>query len=232
MSQLCLNLKLDDHAVFESFLPAGNEAAVAALKALATNPEAHGVWIWGTPASGKTHLLQAACELAGDTAMYLPLRSRLVASGPELLDGLEQRAVLCLDDLDRIAGDRVWERALFRLYNALEERRHCLVVATGLPPRQSAFVLPDLSSRLRRLAVYRLRVLSGEDCTAALRLRAQHRGIELPDGTVRFLLRRTRRDVQSLYDTLDRLAAAALRQQRRLTVPFVRRVFEEGGGGF
>ena len=164
--------------------------------------------------------------------MYLPLSSRLLASGPELLDGLEQRAVLCLDDLDRIAGDRVWERALFRLYNALEERRHGLVVATGLPPRQSAFVLPDLSSRLRRLAVYRLRVLSGEDCTAALRLRAQHRGIELPDGTVRFLLRRTRRDVQSLYDTLDRLAAAALRQQRRLTVPFVRRVFEEGGGGF
>ena len=225
MSQLRLNLQLDDHAVFESFFPAGNEGAVAALTALATEPQAHGVWIWGAPASGKTHLLQGACELAGDAAMYLPLGS-LAAAGPELLDGLEERALLCVDDIDRVAGQRAWERALFRLYNALEERRHRLAVASVRPPRQSAFLLPDLSSRLRRLAVFRLRVLAGEDCAAALRLRAQHRGIELPDETVGFLLRRTRRDVRSLYGLLDRLAAAALREQRRLTVPFVRKVLE------
>ena len=227
MSQLLLNLRLDDHAVFESFLPTGNEGAVAALTALATESEAHGVWIWGAPASGKSHLLQGACELAGDAAMYIPL-GRLAGAGPELLDGLEERALLCIDDVDRIAGQPAWEQALFRLYNALEERQHRLAVASGRPPRQSGFMLPDLSSRLMRLAVFRLGVLSGEDCAAALRLRARHRGIELPKETVSFLLRRTRRDVRSLYDLLDRLAAAALRERRRLTVPFVRTVLEKG----
>lgn len=227
MSQLRLNLELDDYAVFASFLAVGNEAAVAALKALAAEPDAHGVWIWGAPASGKTHLLQAACELAGDAAMYLPLDS-LAALGPELLDGLEERALLCIDDVDRIAGEADWEQGLFRLYNALDERGHRLAVASERPPRQSAFALPDLASRLRRLTVYKLRILSGEDSAAALRLRAQHRGIELPKETERFLLRRTRRDVRSLYGLLDRLAAAALREERRLTVPFVRTELEGG----
>ena len=70
---------------------------------------------------------------------------------------------------------------------------------------------------------------NGEDSAAALRLRAQHRGIELPTETERFLLRRTRRDVQSLYGLLDRLAAAALHEERRLTVPFVRTLLEGDG---
>jgi len=228
VSQLRLNLKLDDHAVFESFLPTGNEAAVAALGALATDPEAHGVWIWGASASGKSHLLQGACELAGDTAMYLPLGD-LVSAGPGLLEGLEERALLCVDDIDRIAGEPAWEKALFSLYNALDERRHRLAVASRQPPRQCGFTLPDLSSRLRRLAVFRLESLRGEDCAAALRLRARHRGIELPDDTLRFLLHRARRDMRSLYELLDRLAGAALDERRRLTVPFVRRLLDEPG---
>jgi DnaA family protein len=57
---------------------------------------------------------------------------------------------------------------------------------------------------------------------AALQLRAEQRGLELPPETARYLLTRERRDMGSLRALLDRLDREALRAQRRLTVPFVR----------
>ncbi len=225
MSQLPLPLKLADHAVFESFHAAGNEMAVSALEQFAAVDGAPGAWIWGAAATGKSHLLQAVCARAGDAAMYLPLGDLCHAS-PDLLDGLEGRAALCIDDIDLVAGRREWEQGLFRLYNALDERGSSLVVASTAPPRNAGFLLPDLLSRLRRLPVYRLKTLDDDDRAAALRLRAKHRGLDMPGETARYLLKRSRRDMRSLYGLLDALDTAAMSQQRKLTVPFVRTVLE------
>lgn len=224
MSQLALPLKLADHAVFESFHAAGNETAVAALEQLAANASS-GAWIWGGTGTGKTHLLQAVCASSGDTAMYLPL-AELAAADPKLVEGLEERALICIDDIDRAAGDDGWEQALFSLYNALAEHGCGLLVASTASPREAGFALADLDSRLKQLPVFRLSALDDADRAAALRLRARHRGLDLPAETASYLLRRSRRDMKSLYALLDTLDSAALSQQRRLTVPFVRAVLE------
>jgi DnaA family protein len=68
--------------------------------------------------------------------------------------------------------------------------------------------------------------LTEDDRLQALQLRARHRGLELPAETASYLMSRTRRDMASLYELLDRLDAEALRTQRRLTIPFVRGVIE------
>lgn len=227
MSQLALPLKLADYAVFESFHPAGNETTVAALERLAASGDG-GAWIWGSSGTGKTHLLQAVCAGAGDTAMYLPLAD-LEQADPALVDGLEERAVICIDDVERVAGDPGWERALFRLYNALAEQGRGLIVASTASPRESGFSLADLDSRLKQLPVFRLNALDDADRAAALRLRARHRGLDLPPDTAGYLLKRSRRDMKSLYALLDTLDSAALSQQRRLTVPFVRTVLLDAG---
>ena len=87
MSQLALPLRLADHAVFESFLASGNESLVAMLRELAQGGEGAGCYLWGAPATGKTHLLQAVCDEAGDESVYLPLGMFADAS-PEMLEGL------------------------------------------------------------------------------------------------------------------------------------------------
>jgi DnaA family protein len=81
-----------------------------------------------------------------------------------------------------------------------------------------------LQSRLARLATFQVRTLSDEERIEALQLRAEHRGLDLPDDTARFLLSRSRRDMASLYELLDKLDEEALRAQRRLTIPFVKEV--------
>jgi len=227
VSQLALPLQLADYAVFETFLADGNEAAVDYLRSLPGAGEGHGAWIWGAPATGRSHLLQATCERFADRAAYLPLAD-MAEAGPALLEGLASRQLVCIDDIDSVAGNVGWERGLFALCNALAEAGHHLVVSAAASPRESGIVLADLRSRLQRLATFHLRALDEAARMAALQLRASHRGLELPADTARFLMTRSRRDMKSLYELLDRLDLEALRAQRRLTIPFVRDVLQGG----
>ena len=226
MSQLALPLRLADHAVFASFLSTGNEALVATLTALADGTQASGCWLWGGSATGKTHLLQATCERAGDRSVYIPLTS-FADAGPALLEGLASRELVCIDDLDTVAGRGDWERALFELCNELLDVGGRLVIAAATAPRQAKIQLPDLASRLSRLPVFQLNALAEAERGAALQMRARHRGLELPDETARFLINRSRRDMTSLYRLLDKLDAEALRAKRRLTIPFVKAVMQD-----
>ncbi|HSN52357.1 MAG TPA: DnaA/Hda family protein, partial [Woeseiaceae bacterium] len=169
--------------------------------------------------------LQAACERFADRAAYLPLAD-VADAGPGLLEGLESRQLVCIDDIDSVAGDDTWERGLFALCNAQVEAGQHLVVSAAAAPRASGIALADLLSRLQRLATFHLKTLDEDARMAALQLRAGHRGLELPEDTARFLMARSRRDMQSLYELLDRLDLEALRAQRRLTIPFVRDVLQ------
>ena len=225
MSQLALPLRLADHAVFASYLATGNESLVAMLRDLAEGGDGVGCCLWGAAATGKTHLLQAVCEHAGDESVYVPLAMFADASA-EMLEGLTQRKLICLDDIESVAGDADWERALFALYNQSQADGSRLIIAANNAPRSSAFELPDLKSRLSQLPAFQIQALGDEETKQALQLRAGHRGLDLPDDTAQFLLSRSRRDMASLYGLLDKLDREALRAQRRLTIPFVKEVLQ------
>ena len=227
MSQLALPLQLSDHAVFASFLAEGNEALFATLSDFTHAIAGPGCWIWGVPACGKSHLLQAVCERAGDAAIYLPMQ-QLAAYDAALLTGLESRAIVCLDDINVVLGDDVWEQALFALANQLFDNDGQLLIAASSAPREASVALPDLASRFSRLTTFQVHELDDDQRVRALQLRSEHRGLELPLESARYLMRRSRRDMASLYELLDRLDNAALQAKRRLTVPFVREVIEGG----
>lgn len=230
MSQLALPLQLDDFAVFDSFLATGNEALVALLRDAAATGEGSGCWLFGGAAVGKTHLLQAVSASAGDSSVYAPL-TLLREAGPGVVAGLEQRELVCVDDIDCVAGDDDWERALFNLCNDIAAAGGQLIAAAATPQRECGFRLPDLASRLSQLPTFRVVELSDADRQQALQLRSAHRGLVLPDETARYLLTRSRRDMKSLYCLLDTLDHAALRAKRRLTIPFVRDVLNTMSDG-
>ncbi|MBT8102016.1 MAG: DnaA regulatory inactivator Hda [Gammaproteobacteria bacterium] len=229
MSQLVLPLRLADHAVFASFHAHGNESLVATLCELADGSSesgGFGSWIWGAAATGKTHLLQAICDRAGDRSAYVPL-SVFAAGGPTSLEGLASRELVCIDDIEKVAGDSDWETALFDLFNQVFDAGGQMIVAASMAPRECPIQLPDLASRLSQLPVFHIRALDDEQRVSALQLRARHRGLELPDDSARYLLKRSRRDMASLYELLDKLDLEALRAKRRVTIPFVRGVLQQ-----
>lgn len=225
MKQLALGVRLRAEAVFDSFWPGPNGEIVAALRAPSTTP----LWLWGAAGSGKTHLLQAVCAAAGESAAYFPL-ARSLALPPEALAGFERSGVLCIDDADAVAGDLAWERALFRVFNEAAELRTRLIFAAAAPPRQPEWRLEDWRSRAAASVVYQLRELDDAGRIEALRLRAAQRGLQLPYETSEYLLKRMPRDLRSLFEVLDLLDEASLAAQRRLTIPFIRDALEKLAG--
>ena len=138
---------------------------------------------------------------------------------------------MCVDDVHLVAGAEDWELGLFALCNSLADAGSTLICAADTAPRESQFKLPDLKSRFSRLPIFQLKVLDEDARVQALQLRARHRGLELPVETANFLLVRSKRDMSSLYRILDTLDQAAMKAQRRLTVPFVREILNANPSG-
>jgi DnaA family protein len=185
--------------------------------------------LWGGAGSGKTHLLQAVCAAAGETAAYFPLHPS-AALPPAALGGFERCRVLCLDDVDAAAGNLAWEQALFRVFNEGAELRTRLVFAARAAPRALDWRLEDWRSRAAACVVYHVRDLDDTGRLEALRLRAAQRGLQLPTETSDYLLRRMPRDLPSLLEFLDHLDEASLVAQRRLTIPFIREALGKFAG--
>jgi DnaA family protein len=220
---LPLALGLADHARFETFVAGANGAAVAHAQALADGaPDT--VWISGPHASGKTHLLQAACRsasLAGRRAMYVALLEEHAAE-PEILAGLEGVDLLALDRVDSVARDAAWERQLFVLFNEMAAKRGGLLLAALASPAAAGFALRDLASRAAGAVAYRLQPLAHSERLDALLVHARARGLDLERGAAEYLLDRVDRDMVALQRWLDRLDRASLAEHRKLTIPFIR----------
>ena len=58
-----------------------------------------------------------------------------------VLEGMGALDLVCLDDLQAVAGQPEWEIALFRLYEELRNSGGNLVVASNGPPAESVFGL-------------------------------------------------------------------------------------------
>ena len=214
---------------FDGFVPGANAAALAHLRGLAgaiphaATHVATPVYLWGPRGTGKTHLLcalAAAAQARGLLTGWFSGASPL----PWVLD--EQVTLLLLDGCDSL--DEVQQQAAFALF--IEAGAHGVqVAAAGATPPVDLPLREDLRTRLGWGHIFALVPLTESDTRAALRREADRRGIFLSDEVMDYLLTRFSRDMQYLMALLDRLDEFALSQHRAVTVPLLRRMFEQEG---
>ena len=222
--QLALAIQLNDEATFSDFCWGQNKLIEKQLKQTLAGQDPHLVYLWGATGSGKSHLLQACCQASSPerTAIYLPLAT-LKEWGPGILEGLDNQSLLCIDDLDVIAGDRAWEEAIFHLFNRIKDNgSSSLIFAGTLAPRYMPISLPDLQSRLSWGLVAQILELTDEDKINTLYLHAKKRGFELPISVAQYLVNRLARNMHDLHALLNQLDEASLVAQRKVTIPFVK----------
>jgi len=226
--QLVLGVQLPASATLDAHVGATNAEVRAGVVQLVEG-RSERLFLYGPPACGKTHLLQAACRAVGDSgqrSVYLPL-AQIGDQAAGLFAGLDNMDCVCVDDLSAIAGDRDTEIALLSLSDGLRSRGARLLCAGDKPPRALGLALPDLASRLGWGGAMACAPLDDADKHELLVTRAAQRGMDLPDATARWLLRHGDNDVPSLMALLDLLDGASLSAHRRLTVPFVKQTLAD-----
>jgi DnaA family protein len=218
--QFPLKLALNRKPAFDNYFNEGNRLAVNAMQGL-TQGEAPGfLYLWGETGTGKSHLLMALCESQAGDSFYLPL-GEFDSLSPEILKGLEQFRLVCIDDIDSICGEQNWEESLFHLYNRIRENNGFLVVTASSAPRGVNIGLEDLKSRLMWGAVYQLQPLGDEEKAALLMQLAAERGMLLQTDAAAYLIKRCARDTGYLVESIENLDRYSLARQRKLTIPLL-----------
>lgn len=221
--QLPLNVKLRDDAIFDNFYVGDQAQLVNTLKNFVNdrdNKSEQFIYCYGHHGVGKTHLLQACCH-ASQAIFYLPLRN-YAAFSPTIFDNLENQSIVCVDDIDAVLGDRAWEEALFHFYNRARDQQVSLLVSAQKPPQQLSCALPDLHSRLQWGLVFEIKNLTDAEKIQALQMRALLRGLRLPEEVAHYLMHHYSRNMQDLFEALEKLDHASLAAKRKLTIPFVK----------
>lgn len=210
---------------FDSFVcgpQAANAAALGHLRALAAQPGPP-VYLWGGSGSGKTHLLRAltgAVQAGGGRAGWFD------ATTPVPWAHDPGWSLVALDNCEALDAAR--QQAAFALVVDALSHGAQLAAAGGLPPVDLP-LRDDLRTRLAWGHVFALEALGEADARAVLRREADRRGIFLSDEVMAYLLTRFSRDLKHLMALLDRLDEFALAEHRAVTVPLLRRMFEEAG---
>jgi len=228
--QLTLDIQLCADFQFENFVQGNNQQLIEQLQNL--SELSSGVFLWGTQSSGKTHLLNALCQRyqknnTSAQVMYLPLGADIV---PESLDGMEQCALVCLDNLDRVfeqhTDQSAWEQALFNFINRMSDLGKYFVLCSSLPLAELNILLPDLQSRLGAALHFEVVALDADHAIELFCLKAKERGIGLEQGVLSYMAKRGPRDVKSLLLLLDVLDEQSLKAKKVITVPFLKQCID------
>ncbi|MCK4834366.1 MAG: DnaA regulatory inactivator Hda [Gammaproteobacteria bacterium] len=225
--QLPLGFEPGELFTFDSYVAGNNSVAVGLAQQMASGEGEKQLYFWGSSGLGKSHLLQASCNLAAKkqrTVCYLT-PAEIAGQSTDIFDGLEQIELICLDDIEAWLIDAAWETALFDLINRVRENSSCLMLASAHPLEENFVKLPDLRSRLSWGPVFHLQGITDKEKYQALSYRARQSGLELPENVADYLMQRYPRDMFGLFERLAVLDKASMAMQRKLTIPLVKSVF-------
>jgi DnaA family protein len=144
-----------------------------------------------------------------------------------MLSGLDECDLVCLDNIEAIAGNPAWEQAFFNFFNQHRDQGHKLVLSAFCSPNALSIQLPDLKTRLNWGLALKIKVLSDDERIAALIFKANQLGFEITPQTGDFLVSHYDRNPESLWTLLDKLNLETLAAKRKLTVPFLKQILEQ-----
>ncbi|HZX28467.1 MAG TPA: DnaA regulatory inactivator Hda [Telluria sp.] len=213
MKQLVLDLGAEPVHSLESFEGGQNAELTHVMQQFAARASReHFAYLWGEPAAGKTHVLQALAN--SGAARYLT-----PASPATDFVFTPEASLYLLDDCDRLTPAQQVDA--FALFNQVREHGAYMVCTGPVPPA----VLPvreDLRTRMGWGLVYQIHGLSDDEKIAALTHAAEARGLTLSASVLPYLLSHFRRDMRSLSTMLDALDQYSLETQRPVTLPLLR----------
>lgn len=231
--QMPLKIGLRDDACFETFVTeqASQALALNGLQSALKQDNGNAFYLYGESGVGKTHLLQASCRYVTEqdkASVYLPFGDLSLPLIPDVLIGLEQMPLVCLDDIDEIIGDSKWELALANLITKSSVQGHTLILTGQQAVNDWSIKTTDLAKALMTVLPIEMHAIEEKDeVIIALQRHSLRLGFELPIEVGNYLIKQFSSDLQELLAVLKLLEQATLVEKRRLTLPFVKQVLQQ-----
>lgn len=212
MSQLALDLRAVAPPSLDNFVAGRNLECVERLRRIAAGErDQRFVFLWGSPGSGRSHLLRA---LAAGGRLLEP-------ASPVHRFAFDAHCTLyAVDDTQAMDAER--QQALFHLYNQVRAHAGAALVTSGDRPPLGLEVREDLRTRLGWGLVFALQLLSDDEKAAALRTVAGERGVAVSPDVVPWLLTHRSRDIRALLEQFDAIDRFAFERKRPITLSLVR----------
>ena len=229
IKQIALPLSLDRQYSFENFISERADLITASLRALVRGDGEAQIGLWGTAASGKTHLLNASADYARKKGVVLQIYDarQLLQCDANEFEGFSHCDVLAIDNLDAIAGNPDWEACFYQVINRCRDGDYRFVFAMLRRPEDIETTLDDFRSRLQWGLMLQLPSNDDSEIRQILRKRAQLIGIELGEDVISYLMTHHARNLDTQMSILRRLDRASLSQQRKVTIPLVKQALLE-----
>jgi len=143
-----------------------------------------------------------------------------------LFRSLASFSVVALDNIDLWLDSNDHEHSLFYLFNHFKITGQQLLLSANSVPEHLSVQLPDLSSRLKSGLLLNLVSLSDSEKEDLLRDLAIQKGLRLEEEVSSYIIKRSGRNLSELVGILDTLDKASLVENRKLTVPFVKKILQ------
>ncbi|WP_448213389.1 DnaA regulatory inactivator Hda [Colwellia sp. MEBiC06753] len=231
-AQLALSVQLPDDETFDSFKGQTNASVAKILADFVdsaqtsgqTNNDVNSFYLFGGSGTGKSHLLHSATTLAdslGRSSLCLAM-SDLTELSVEVLEGLEHIDLICIDDIQLLSGKPLWQQAVFDLFNRIKEQGKQVIFSGSEAVNTLPIELPDLKSRLSWGLTEQLKQLDETEKMDIVSFRALKRGLTIQPEVLKYLFNHFSRDMNELIEYLDTLDRLSIREQRKITIPFVK----------
>jgi chromosomal replication initiator protein len=222
--------------VFETFVVgANNEFATAAAKAVAESPAKiyNPLFIHGAVGLGKTHLMHAiGHQIAKNKKSGKPPKVVYVTSEQftnEFITAIQhgeiikfrkrfrQADLLLIDDIQFFAGKERSQEEFFHTFNALFDGNKQIILTSDCPPSEVKNLEQRLVSRFEWGLAAELAPPDIETRLAILKAKAAKMDVRLGDGVLTFIAERVKANIRRLEGALNRVAAWAALNDKKLT---------------
>ncbi len=227
--QLLLDWPVNETFSEEEFLPSlSNKAAVRWIDVWPRwqrgGENFHCLIIYGPEGCGKTHLSHVWQRISGAVSINADKLSDI-----DFISG--EKLVFVIEDIDRYIGKAGVAEGLFHLYNWVNEQGGYLLLTASKRPKKWKIDLADLSSRMLAAEAVKIKPPDDTLLEAVIVKQFADRQIKLSDKIIGYIIKNADRSFSFIRVLVRELDKVSLSENKKITIPMVKRAIEKLGEG-
>lgn len=161
------------------------------------------VYLYGEHSTGCSHLAKATCVFHQNLqSIYLPL-STLKFLDRAMLEGVGQVDLICIEDIDELAGNKRQQLILFDLINICSSHNVSMLLTSHIKPERMDDWLPDLRTRLQAMCNWQMPPLNDDDKAKILIDWLDKQNMSLDVDVIHYAFKHINRDLSTVKSLLE-----------------------------